>query len=104
MKITLSPLAEMGLRTMTDDNRQMVSAWLEDLAKWDEDSSLRQLAQKLPSKPDTFFLKMNNKLRLIFRVAGEQIEVQDFLSRDLILAFAPIDTTQVNPLSAGAGK
>lgn len=104
MKVTLSPLAEIGMRTMTDDNRQMVSSWFDELANWETDASLRQLAKQLPSNPQVFILKMNNDLRLLFKVAAGQIEVLDFPSRDWIMAFAPLSATHTDSLPAGAAK
>lgn len=104
MKVVPSSLVEIQMRMMTDDNRRMVSAWFDSLAKWDRDAEIRKLPQPLPSHPDTYYLKIGNDLRLFFQLKADVIEVLNIVSKEAVLAFIPATPTSASSLPAEAGR
>lgn len=88
MKVTLTQPVEIALRTLADDDRSNVIAWLDDLKNWKDDDSVRQFAHQLDG--GVYVLKATSDFRIFFRVENDEVVVLDIAKKSTILTFGHV--------------
>jgi hypothetical protein len=87
MKVNLTPPVEIALRTLGEEDRQQVRAWLGHLGNWEKDVYVREHAAKLPDDDGVYVLKAGAKFRIFFRLEPNQIEILDIATKATLMSF-----------------
>ena len=84
MNVILSHAAEIALRTLGDEDRRKVHAWVDHLKGWDQDSFVQSKAQKLnlPQADNVYVLRTSTDLHIFFILEEDRIEVIDIARGD----------------------
>ena len=87
MNVVLTYPVEIGLRSLTEDDRKRVTAWFPRLEKWKTDDFIRNYSHKLDGDDNVYMLKASPVYRIFFQVDEDRIEVLDIATRDTLLLF-----------------
>jgi mRNA-degrading endonuclease RelE of RelBE toxin-antitoxin system len=68
---------EIALRTLGDEERRKVVAWLDHLENWENDPFIRRQSQRIGVDGDLFVLKTNTEYRIFFQLEPDRIVVLD---------------------------
>jgi hypothetical protein len=90
MNVTLTQPVEMALRSLGDEDRRKVLAWLDHLKNWQNDAFVRSHAQPLNSSKNVYVLKTSGDLRIFFKLDQDDIEVLDIAKKSTILTFGHV--------------
>ena len=90
MELQIDPSAEIPHRTLRDENRKSVDAWLDRLKNWNHDSKIRKLSDKLPGM-DVYVLRATDGFRIFFRKDEESITILDIATKETIDLFAGME-------------
>ncbi len=84
MNVTLSHAAEIAVRTLVDEDRRKVHAWIDCLKKWEQDAFVQSKAQKLilPQVDNVYVLRTSADLHIFFILEANRIEVIDIARGD----------------------
>jgi mRNA-degrading endonuclease RelE of RelBE toxin-antitoxin system len=93
MNVSVSPAAEIALRTLSDDGRQNVFAWIDHLRNWENDSFVREQSKKLKADDNVYVLKTSDDIRLFFRLEKDRIVVLDLATKATIVSFGQMTGT-----------
>jgi hypothetical protein len=85
MKLVLTNAAEIGLRTLGQDDRQRVFAWFSSLRNWKNDKFVREHSHKLGSLENTYVFQTATDIRVFFKIEIETITVVDIATKSTIL-------------------
>jgi hypothetical protein len=84
-KVITTPEVDLALRTLWPEESRQVHAWLDHLADWDNDPSLRQMAHALPGEAGVYVLPTHSDIRIFFNIAGDTITVLDVAKKEAIM-------------------
>lgn len=87
MKMILTQPVEIALRSLGEEDRQRVTAWLDHLKNWDQDDFVQEQSHKLDSFENVYVLKTNTDFRIFYRVKKDTIVVLDIATRSTLLLF-----------------
>jgi hypothetical protein len=90
MKVVLTHPVEIGLRTLSDEDRLNVMAWLDHLKDWETDEVVRERSYKLFPDEDAYVLHAGPRHRVFFRLQQDQIEVLDLATKETLLKFKQV--------------
>jgi len=82
-EVVITRPVQVALRTLDDDIRHRVNAWLKHLANWDE--SVRSHSHSLDSIPGVFVLKTSTDLRIVFTIKGDTVTIIDIAKKQSII-------------------
>lgn len=84
MNVILSHAAEIALRTLGEEDRRKIYAWVDHLKRWEDDTFVQSRAQRLelPQADNVYVLKTSTDLRIFFVLEQDRIEVIDLARRD----------------------
>lgn len=102
MKIALTLPVEIALRTLGEEDRRRVWAWLDHLKNWENDSFIREHSKKLPSAENVYVLKTSDNWRIFFSIEPDQIEILDIATKAAIDVFTKAEA--VSSANSGAGN
>jgi hypothetical protein len=92
MEVILSHAAAIAYRTLDDDNRRRVDAWVRHLSNWETDLSVQKeshlLALEDNANSNTYILRTSTDLRIFFVLHADHIELIDIARRDTMREFA----------------
>jgi hypothetical protein len=86
-KIVTTPVVDIEMRTLDDNNRRRVHAWFKRLANWDRDALVRSHSHRLESMPDVYLLKTRTLLWIFFKMDGNTVTIIDIANKNAVLAF-----------------
>jgi mRNA-degrading endonuclease RelE of RelBE toxin-antitoxin system len=93
MKKVITTLAvDSALRTLGDEERRQVFAWLDHLKNWDNDQFLRANSYQLPGEPGAYMLRTSSDIRIFFSLDSDTITVLDVAKKQAIMT-----TTTASP-------
>jgi len=90
MNVVLTQPVEIALRTLSDEDRQKMSAWLDHLKNWENDPHVRKQAHELASSEGVYVLRTSTDLRVFFSLQQDQIVVLDIARQGTIMKFGPL--------------
>jgi hypothetical protein len=93
MKVVLTPPVEFALRTMDEDDRLRVQAWIDHLANWETDAIVREHARELDltsGEEGVYVLQASIEFVVFFKLYQDRIEVLDIASTETIRKSAMI--------------
>jgi mRNA-degrading endonuclease RelE of RelBE toxin-antitoxin system len=93
MKVILMPAVEIALRTLGEDDRRTVLAWLDQLGDWENSPTARKHSHKLPSGDNVYLLKTNGEFRIFFKLEADRIVILDIATKATILSSGHISVT-----------
>jgi mRNA-degrading endonuclease RelE of RelBE toxin-antitoxin system len=96
MRIEIAQPADIALRSLSQDDRQRVQAWLDHLRNWEGDRFIQTRSHRLPSFENTYVLQTSTDIRIFFTKENDTITVFDVAKRPAILTSGHI--------SGGEGK
>ena len=70
MNVILTQPVEIALRSLSDEDRRKISAWLDHLKNWENDSFVRDRSHPLESNEGVYVLRTNTDLRVFFSRTG----------------------------------
>lgn len=79
---------EIALRTLGQEDRQEVLAWIGHLANWENDTWLRKHARLVNSSDDVYLLKTRRDFCIFFRLEADRIVLLDLTTKATLAAFA----------------
>ena len=85
MRVVITAPVEIALRTLGQEDRERVRAWLRHLENWEGDSFLRTHSYKLSPSESTYVLHTSTDIRIFFTLEGDTITVLDVAKRPGIL-------------------
>ncbi len=71
MKVLKTASVNAAIRTLSEDERRKVSAWLDHLQNWANDERLRTMS-KATAYENTYALNTSDDLRIFFTLDSEQ--------------------------------
>lgn len=79
MTVSLNHTADIAMRTLGEEDRRKVFAWIDNLKRWEEDSFVRSKAKKLDVKTseNVFVLNTSTDLSILFVLHVDHIELID---------------------------
>jgi hypothetical protein len=86
MKVILTQPVHIALRTLDEDDRRKVTAWLDHLRNWENDDFLRKHSHKLESSEDVYVLQTTTDFRIFFTIEKDKITVLDIATKATILS------------------
>ncbi len=93
MKVVQTAPVEIALRTLGEDERRKVRAWLDHLANWEKDPFVREHSQQLNPPDNVYVLKTSSDLRIFFSLEEDRIVVLDIATKATILSSGHIAET-----------
>jgi hypothetical protein len=87
MIVEIADPADIALRTLNQDDRQSVLAWVDHLRNWEGDDYVRSHSHRLPSSENTYVLQTSTDLRIFFTKEADKITVFDITKRPALLVF-----------------
>lgn len=87
MKVVLDQPVEIALRTLGDEERQKVTAWIDHLKDWENDPYVREHSHKLTSADGVYVLRTNTDFWIFFTLQQDQIVVLDIATTATIKQF-----------------
>lgn len=84
MQVTLTPAVELAIRTLGEDDRRRIAAWLDNLANYENDSHVREISSVLPGDENILVLRTSSDIRIFFTIRGQEIVVLDVARKDSI--------------------
>lgn len=89
MDVKLTQPAEIALRTLNQEDRRRVTAWLDHLKNWDNDPFVRENSRPLASNgaDQIYVLRTSMDLFIFFRFDHREIQVLDMAHHDTLEAF-----------------
>lgn len=102
MKVVVGVGADEVFTRLSADEQRLVSAWLEHLANWEQNDSVRNLAKRIPGDDNLYVLRnvlrTPAEIRLLFRVESDTITILDIVRRDpLSRLLDSLDTARDEP-------
>jgi hypothetical protein len=88
MEVVLAYPVEIALRTLDEEDRRRVLAWLGHLENWEGDPFVREHSHKLPSAEDVYVLKTSADLWIFFKLEPARIVVLDVAATATLERFA----------------
>ncbi len=88
MKVILTQPVEIALRTLGEEDRRKVQAWLDHIENWETDSFVRKHSHKLESAEGVHVLRTSTDYRIFFTVEQDRIVVLDIATRATIMKFS----------------
>jgi hypothetical protein len=85
MNVILTQPVEIALRTLDEDDRRRVVAWLDCLKNWETDDYVRKRSHQLNPDEDVYVLKTSTDIRIFFRLEPDAIAVLDIARKETIL-------------------
>jgi hypothetical protein len=86
MDVILTQPVEFALRTLGDEDRQTVLAWLDHLKDWENDPGVRRHSHKLASADNVYVLQTSTDIRIFFAPEKDRIMVLDVAKKAAILS------------------
>lgn len=86
MRVITSPAVEIAMRTLDDDGRRRVHAWLDHLKRWDTDPAVQKASMALEGQPNLYMLLTTTEIRIFFRIEQQTITVLDVANQAAIAA------------------
>lgn len=93
MNVFQTPPVEIALRTLSDEDRQMLLAWFDRLGNWENDPVVRARSQQLPSADHVYVLKTSSEFRIFFRFEKDRIVILDIATKATILSSGHMSAT-----------
>lgn len=90
MNVVLTQPVEIALRSLSDEDRRKMSAWLDHLRNWENDPHVRKQSHKLESSEGVYVLRTSTDLRIFFSLQEDQIVVLDIARKGTIMSFGPL--------------
>lgn len=87
-KVVTTPVVDSALRTLGQDERLQVSAWLDHLSNRDGDPFLRANSYPLPGEPGVYMLRTSSEIRIFFSLDNDAITVLDVAKKQAIMTTA----------------
>jgi len=88
MQVTKSESVRIALRTLGEQDRRRVEAWLDHLGNWENDEFVRAQSHRLPSDGNTYVLGTGSDLRVFFTVTKDGIVILDVARKAALQGFA----------------
>jgi len=86
MNVILTQPVDIALRTLGDDDRRTVSAWLDHLRNWENDDFVRNHSKKLDTMDNVYVLRTSTDIRIFFKLDAHGIEVLDIARKAAIVS------------------
>src|SRR3712207_4863681 len=86
MNVVLTQPVEIALRTLGEEDRRQVSAWLDHLKNWENDPFVREHSHKLASSEDVYVLRTNTDIRIFFALQQGRIVVLDIARKATLMS------------------
>jgi len=86
----LTQPVEFALRTLGEEDRRTVTAWLDHLKDWETDEFVRGRSQRLKASDDVYVLKAGTEFRVFFRLGKDGITVEDIAQKDALKSFGRV--------------
>jgi mRNA-degrading endonuclease RelE of RelBE toxin-antitoxin system len=90
MKVVYQPPVEIALRTLGEEDRRKVQAWLDHLKNWENDEYVRKRSDKLASFDDVYVLRTSTDFLIFFTLQRDQIVVNDIATKETVLSFGKV--------------
>jgi mRNA-degrading endonuclease RelE of RelBE toxin-antitoxin system len=90
MNVVLTQPVEIALRSLSDEDRRKMAAWLDHLKNWENDPHVRKQSHKLDSTEGVYVLRTSTDLRIFFSLQEDQIVVLDIARKGTIMSFGPL--------------
>lgn len=87
MKVVLAEPVEIALRTLGEEDRRRVLAWLDHLENWEHDPYVREHSRKLESGEDVYVFKTSTDIWIFFALRPDRITVLDIARSATIAMF-----------------
>jgi hypothetical protein len=87
MKVIQTPPVEIALRTLGNEDRQKVLAWIDHLKNWEADAFTRGRAKRLNSSDNVYVLKTSGGFRIFFRLEPQRIVLLDIATEATLSSF-----------------
>lgn len=89
MDVKLTQPAEIALRTLNQEDRRRVAAWLDHLKNWENDSFVRENTRPLATNgaEKVYILRTSMDLFIFFTIDDREIQVLDMAHHDTLEAF-----------------
>jgi hypothetical protein len=88
MNVILTQPVVIALRTLSDNDRQTVSAWLDHLKNWECDPIVWKQSQELAATDGVNVLHAGTEYRIFFKLQPKQITVRDIATKETLNIFA----------------
>jgi mRNA-degrading endonuclease RelE of RelBE toxin-antitoxin system len=85
MKLVLTQPVEIALRTLGEEDRRKVSAWLDRLKNWGNDAFVREHSHELPSTEGVYVLQTTTQFRIFFTFEQDSVVVLDIATKATIM-------------------
>jgi hypothetical protein len=83
-EVITTPLVDVALRTLDNENRRRVRDWFHRLANWDGDEFVRKHSHSLDSLPGVYVVRASTDLRIFFKIQGNTLTVVDIATKQSI--------------------
>jgi mRNA-degrading endonuclease RelE of RelBE toxin-antitoxin system len=87
--VTTAPV-EIALRTLGNEDRKRVIAWIDHLKNWEGDPFVRTHSYQLKPSDNTYVLHTSTDIRIFFTLEANTITVLDVAKRPGILTSGSI--------------
>lgn len=89
MDVKLTQPAEIALRTLSQEDRRRITAWLDHLKNWENDAFIRENTRLLASNEleKVYVLRTSMDLLIFFRFDDHGVQVLDIAHHDTLEAF-----------------
>jgi len=86
MNVILTQPVDIALRTLGEEDRRNVMAWLDHLKNWENDDFLRSHSHKLNPEDNVYVLKASADIRIFFRLEKSDIVILDIARKATIVS------------------
>jgi mRNA-degrading endonuclease RelE of RelBE toxin-antitoxin system len=71
MRVTKTTSVDAAIRTLSEDDRQLVFSWLDHLKNWENDEQVRNMSEAMVYN-NTFVLNTSDDIRIFFTLDVEK--------------------------------
>ena len=90
MNVIQTQPVEIALRTLGEEDRQKVVAWLDHLKNWENDAFVRGQAKQVGPDDRVFVLNTSTDFVIFFRLEKDRIVLLDVATKATLLSFGRV--------------
>jgi hypothetical protein len=75
MDVEQIPSVDAALRTLGDEERRQVIAWIDNLRNWDNDPHTRKISKPTGAVPNVYFLNTSDDVRIFFKLDSKRNQI-----------------------------